>query len=270
MSVRKILSRLASAAALVAVPLPVAYAATPVSGLEGLGASVSDEQLGTMRGKFISPSNVSYFGIQMMTSWQGSDGVTTSATLVFNVDFANGAGNPDGATPQLLVGYGRSGDPEMDLQGFGGAAAGNYVAIALPAGLGGVQGAVQSQQIAGDDNRIQNGMQIAVVPASLVNNMTGNGLTPIQNGQTLQFADGDKLQFLLDSNQLGIGMTDGSDGVSQGFNGDLGQVAQHVLLGSSNNNVTNGMSVVIGFNALEQAGHMNVQNALSAMKSVGF
>ena len=42
------------------------------SGLEQFGSKVSDEQLSDMRGKFVRPGNVSYFGISMATSWSPS------------------------------------------------------------------------------------------------------------------------------------------------------------------------------------------------------
>lgn len=258
----------APAAALSALFLllaPTAAQAATQSGLEGLGRPVGDERLADMRGRFISPDNISYFGIQMQTSWMGPDGVTTEAALVFSVDFAQGAGVPEGATPTLTIGYTRSGDPAMDVPGL----PPGYVAIAVPAGLGSVQGAVQSQQIAGDGNAVRNGMSIAVVPASLISE-GGNGLTEVTGGQAVQFADGDALQFIAADNRLGLELTGAGEGVSQAFDGGVGHAAQHVLLGSSNNTIANDMNIVIGFDSLQQTGRANVQNALSAMKGLGF
>lgn len=243
--------------------------AVPASGLEGIGRTVDDEELSDMRGKFVSADRISYFGVQMQTSWQGPDGVTTSATLSFSVDFLGGAGNPDGATPVLMIGWNREGDPSLDVAGFGEAAADGYVALPV-GGLESTYGAVQSQLIAGSDNAVRNAMRIAVVPASAVQRPDGEGLTTVTDGQSLQFADGDTLQFLLGDNQLGIALASGGDQVRQSMNGMLGQAAQHVLLSSSSNSIHNGMNVVIGYDQLEQNARVSMDNALSAIKGIGF
>ena len=100
------------------------------SGLEQFGAKVSDEQLGDMRGKFVRPGNISYFGISMATSWQNSDQITTSAVLLLSVAFAHGAGGT-GANPMVAVAWNRDcsgcADPAMDVVGFGPAAQGSYL-----------------------------------------------------------------------------------------------------------------------------------------------
>src|SRR3982751_1463597 len=136
-------------AILFAAPLP-ALAAAPLSGVEQAGTKVDDSALGDMRGKFILPGNVSYFGIQMQSSWQRPDGVTTAATLLLNVDFSGGAAGPPAHLP---VSWNRDGDGQMDVAGFGPAAAGTYVTVPIGAGgLGTVHGAVPRPQRAGSDN----------------------------------------------------------------------------------------------------------------------
>lgn len=261
---------LTTTAAALGAAAPLAAAPLPTSGLEGIGTPVSDAALGEMRGKFISPQNVSYFGIQMQTSWQGPDGVTTQATLLFSVDFLNGAGNPDGATPVLMIGWSREGDPSLDVAGFGGDAAGNYIAV--PAGaFGSSQGAVQTQLIAGSDNAVRNDMRIAVVPRSLVQAPDGGGLTTVTAGQMQSFGDGDTVRFILDGNSLGLALTNGGtpDQVRQGFDGALGQAAQHVLISSSNNSIHNGMGIVVGYDQIDGAGRASLQNALSTLQGIG-
>ena len=117
-----------------------ALANSPMSsGLESFGAKVSDEQLSDMRGKFVRPENVSYFGISMATSWQNSDEVTTSAVLLFSVSFLHGANGLSGANPVVAVAWNRDcdscGDPAMDVIGFGPAAQNDYVAVTSAAQL---------------------------------------------------------------------------------------------------------------------------------------
>src|SRR3546814_17352929 len=82
--------------------------APPSTGIEGLGVKVPDAERAEMRGKFINSRGVSFVGLQLQTSWQGTDGVTTYATVLFSVDFAPLAGQAPGAAPRLLVGWSRA------------------------------------------------------------------------------------------------------------------------------------------------------------------
>lgn len=260
---------LATMLAAAAATSPAAAAAAPLeSGLEAIGRKVDDTQLGEMRGKFIRPDNISYFGISMQTAWQGPDGITTGATVLFSVGFANGAGNLDGATPSLLLTWSRDGDPDMDVAGF----SDGYVAVTIPiGGLDTMRGAVQSQQIAGDDNHVRNDMRIAVLPASALNLEQLGQLQPASNGQTMTFADGDTLRVLMDDNRIGLALTgSGGDTVTQGLDGTVGQAAQHVLLASSENMVRNSMTITIGYNQLEDSSRMQLQTAMTALKGLGF
>lgn len=257
--------------------------APPSTGIEGLGVKVPDAELAEMRGKFINSRGVSFFGLQLQTSWQGTDGVTTYATVLFSVDFASLAGQAQGAAPRLLVGWSRAcdgcGDSAMDVTTFGPAAADDYVAIDTSAGglpVGGlstVQGAVQSQNISGSDNRVRNDMQIAVVPASALPTLKATeGLTEVTSSASETFSDGDAVHVLLGSNSLMLAMSSGQgpDAVRQGVDGVFSQAAQHVLLASDFNSIHNSIGITIGLNELMQADALRAQAALSAMKGRGF
>jgi hypothetical protein len=260
---------------------PAAAELASSAGIESLGRKVDDETLSTMRGKFVTPNDIAYFGVQMHTSWEGGDGVTTSAVLLFSISFENGAASASGAVPQLMIAFDRQcddcGDPGMDLTGFSGAAAGGYTVVNgstnLPiGGLGSVHGAVQSQQIAGSDNVVGNSMSVAIVPVSTVAQNT-SGMSPTISGSTYDLSGGDRLQFILGGDQVGIALSDGNgtDSVIQTVNGNLNQAAQHVILSSSNNVIDNRMNIVIGLdNLAQQATRLSVQNAMSTMKGHGF
>jgi hypothetical protein len=248
------------------------------SGLEQLGAKISDEQLGEMRGKFIRPNNISYFGISMATSWQNSDQITTSAILLFSVGFVHGAGNLDGANPTIAVAWNRDcsgcADPTMDVAGFGPAAQSGYLAVTATSqlipvgGLDSVHGAVQSQQIAGTDNRVTNAMQLAVVPASLAHQMDTSQLQAISQTTEQTFADGSSLGFLVSANQVGISMVgaDGHSALRQGVDGALNQATQHVLLDDNFNSISNAMSITIGVEGAPLGKGLPLDGALSALK----
>jgi hypothetical protein len=253
--------------------------AEPLSGIEGLGTPVSDQELGVMRGKFVAPSGIAYFGIAMSSSWQGNDGITTSATLLFSINFAGAASGQ--VTPQVMMSWSRDcascGDSSMDVSGFGPSANGSYVALAgngvsIPVGsLNSATGVVQTQQIAGSDNQSRNAMSIEIVPASsIVNDTAGMTQLTANGGETHQFSDGDTLQFTYSNHQLGLALTDQNGALQQNVSGGPGQVAQHLLISGDGIAANNNMNLMIGIDPAAAAQHLNIQNALSVMKGQGF
>ena len=267
---------LAIGAAMSAAP---AGAAT-LSGLEGLGKPVSDTALGNMRGKFVTPSGITYFGILMSSSWQDSAGVTTAATLLFSVSFAQGTNGSKTGTPELLVSWSREcdqcGDGSMDVSGFGSSASNGYVALGsngatIPVGsLGSVTGIVQTQQIAGSDNQSHNVMNIEIVPAASLSYDT-TGMSPLgAQGATQQFDDGDTLHFIKNGHELGLSMTDQNGALEQNINSNIGQLAQNVLINGNGIIANNSIDLMVGFDPAVAAQSLNVQNALSVMKGMGY
>jgi hypothetical protein len=258
---------LAVAALLLGTTAPAAAVTASASGLEAHGPEVDDATLGQMRGKFLLPGNITYFGIEMQTSLQRSDGITTAATVQLTVDLPNGTGTTSGANAQLLVSWNHDGDSSMDVAGTPAGA----TLISIPAGLASVQGAVQSQQIAGSDNKVSNAMSIAIMPTSSVNPPSGAGLTAATGGETHSFSNGDTLQIVADKNQLGIVVGNGADQVRQMVDGGVGQAAQNVILNSSGNIVSNGMGITIGFDPAQSAAQAaTIQSNLTALKGWSF
>lgn len=257
----------------VALSATTAKAAT-LSGLEGLGEPVSDGELREMRGKFITPGSISYFGIEMAVSWQAADGITTSANLRFNLDFAAaGGGQP---MPQISISWTREGDPSMDVAGFSGDAASQYVVVAsansliAPTALEGVSGATQANVIAGADNRARNSLTIAVVPVEAINRQGGG--TDLSGPLTTQFSDGDSIQFQLGANGIGLAMTSGQGGGDfsvQRINSTLGQATQQIVLNSNNNNVFNSTSMIVGIDTLTRTDIIRIDSAMLNLKGGG-
>ena len=254
--------------------------AATLSGLEGLGKPVSDQALGNMHGKYVVPSGITYFGIVMSSSWQGSDGITTAATLLFSVDFAAANAGSKYGTPQLLISWSRGcsdcGDDSMDVSAFGPSATNGYVALGsngspIPVGsLGSVTGVVQSQQIAGSDNQSHNVINVEIVPSASLSYDT-TGMTPLgAHGSSQQFGDGDTLQFTNNGHQLGIGMTDQNGALQQSVDSNVGQLAQHVLINGSGIVANNSIDLMVGFDPNAAVQSLSVQNALTAMKGLGY
>lgn len=251
---------------------PVTASTPDLSALEA-AQPVADAELADLRGKFITPDSVSFFGITMLTSWQDASGVTTLARLLFSVDFLP-RGEGGAPVPQLMIGWSREGDPAMDVTDLHE----GYVPYIPPqevlgaGGLDDFSGAAQAHVIAGADNRALNGMQVMIVPSSAVPSLSESGLSPADGPADIAFADGDTLRFQVTDNQIGIVMTGngGQDSASQLAGGDIGQLLQQTILSSNSNMIENRASVIFGVDALQNQQVVRVQEALSAMKGNGF
>lgn len=228
---------LAAAVLLMTVSPPTAAFAAAIasSGLEDIGQKVSDTDLAQMRGKFILPNQVAYFGVQMVTSWQGQDGITTVANLVFTLNLSSGQ-----PSSQILVGWTRQGDPAMDVASSAAPASDNNSAWST------TTGAVQSSVIAGNDNHALNSMRIAALPLAEVHQQVPSGLVPATSSQSESFANGDTLHFVVGSGALGLAIGHGPSSATQMISGDAGRATQAINLVTNNNNVLNDMSMIVG------------------------
>jgi hypothetical protein len=262
----------------IAVVAPVlvvvsAVAAPPMTGLPESARLVSDEELGEMRGRYIAPESVNFFGIQLVSTWQTGDGNVLTASLEFETDVAGGnyTGNPHlwanvshDCTPGTC-------DESLDLP----------LNAGIPAGLNSVNGAVQTTSISGTDNDARNVMQIRIgdYDASSVG-YEGNGksMDVPATGLTVELPDGFIVKFSKGDNSLGMLLQGPGDagghqaeGIAyQGINGDaINQIAQHVEVIGNANAINNTLDVVIGIDQL-QTTQVAVENALSSMKGWGF
>jgi hypothetical protein len=145
--------------------------------------------------------------------------------------------------------------------------------VSAPAGggLDTVHGAVQSQLISGTDNKVINGLTIQVTSDPTQRPDT-TGLTAVTGGSTQQFADGDRLQFVVSGSELGLNLTNGgtSDSVRQGVNSELHQLSQSVVLGTSFNDIANTMNLTIGIDPAANINQINAAGAMTAMRVLGY
>jgi hypothetical protein len=239
-----------------------------------LDAPIADAELAAIRGKFIRPDSISYFGISMLTSWQDESGITTVAHLVFNVDFLNAGanGNP---VPQLLIGWVREGDPAMDVtDSHSGYTPLITMQQVVPAGgLDTTQGAAQANIIAGADNTARNAMQITLVPTSQIGQFQQAGLTAIDATTGISFADGDHIEFRLGTNEIGLALSgnNGNDTALQDIGGDFGRLLQQTMINSDGNSVLNNSAIIIGTDMPAASfDAVRATEALSVMKGYGF
>ena len=276
-------TRLAGVSAIACVAAAIAGSAVPqmalaspaslasLAQLEGLGDPVDDTQLGDIRGKFIQQGQINYFGISMVTSWQDSAGITTTARLLFSIDFAAGG---NGSAPQLLVGWVRDGDPAMDVN----TVHDGYSPYIVPANIGGIgglgtqDGVTQANIIAGADNNAANNMRIAIVPSSQLAGLQMSGLSPAEHGSVVPFGDGDTLEFRVADNQIGVMLTggEGLDSSIQAIGGDAAGVLQQTMLNTHSNMVRNSTEIIVGTGLGDTGTAARMSEAITVMRGFGF
>ena len=258
----------------VAVLAPIVLASAVVAAPPDIGLGpnarlVSDEELGDMRGRYIEPESVNFFGIEMASSWQTADGVVLTATLQFEANFNNG--QPE-ALPQVLASYQHDdGIPDMGME------IGGLTAEFTAQGLSTVNGAVQANQVAGDSNDVANLLRIRVGDFNADSAGFAEYGTPITQSVIQGFDDGSAIAFTVQQNSIGVaiqGPTSQGQSpdnlVAQNINGSVAnQIAQQVQLMGDANAVYNTLDVVIGVDQL-QTTQAAVENAMSVIKGWGF
>jgi hypothetical protein len=219
----------------VIAPIALASAVDAAPADLGLGASarlVSDDELGDMRGRYIEPEAVNFFGIELNSSWQTADGLVLTATLQFEANFNNGKAQPD---PVILASYRHDENGQIDqgleIDGIVGEFQGQ--------GLSTVDGAIQANQLAGDGNDVANLLRIRVGDFDAESSgFSNSGGTAITQTVTHGFEDGSAIKFTVGANDIGVtlqGPTNQNQSpdnlVGQGVNGSAAsQIAQHVQL----------------------------------------
>jgi hypothetical protein len=254
----------------IALTSAVVVAAPPELGLGANARLVSDEELGDMRGRYIEPESVNFFGIELASSWQTADGLVLTATLQFEANFNDGQPN---AAPVVLASYQHDqngiADPGLEIGGI--------TAEFTAQGLSTVDGAVQANQIGGDDNNVANLLRIRVGDFDADSAGFSDYGAPITQSVVKNFQDGSAIEFTVEANSIGVaiqGPTSQGQSpdnlVAQNINGSVAnQIAQQVQLMGDANAVYNTLDVVIGVDKL-QTTQSAVDNAMSVMKGWGF
>lgn len=259
-----------AALALAATAPGVSWASIPGSGLEGRATRVADEDLGEIRGKFVGAGGIAYFSVELRSSWTNAEGVTVAGVLAMSLDLRNLSGDSRSAVPVVMIGFSRECATCSDT-GAGASSTGGLT-TATTSGLGTVHGVIQTQEIRGSDNTVQNGLRISVMPAHLINGSTSSGLTPATGNSSHALPDGGAVHFQISGSQLGLALQNGDQAglVGQMVNSGQNQISQNVLLTSDLNTVQNNLSLTVGVDQMRQAELTNVQHSMSVFKGLGY
>lgn len=135
-------------------------------------AVVSDDALAEMRGRYIDAGQITYFGIQMVSSWRNADGNITGNAAVL---------------------YGSPQNPQLTAYNYAGSQ-NEGTAEKVPAGLAGAGGVVQVNQVAGTGNQSGNATTVVVGrPGELSPATPGQGWQQVALGQGVS-AEGGRLR----------------------------------------------------------------------------
>ena len=136
---------------------------------------LKDQELATLRGRYVMPGRIISFGIVMTSTWQNANGEVIGATSSMQIQQST-------IKPQFYVSMiNEKGNGSTTSQGTGTVTGGN--------GLNSTEGVTQVVRAAGDHNSAYNNVQINVTKASQApaTQQQGQALAP---GSTLVSANG--------------------------------------------------------------------------------
>lgn len=259
------------------LPAPAPRAAMPDMDWIDQAELVPDHELADMRGRFVLGGDVTYFGVQMVSTWQTSDGMVMNTGVEWGVDLGGGSTDPTVSFFQISPDDTASSiDPLLERQLLQEAMVivNEPVPLTPTAGAGGLEtatGIVQSVQAAGDDNDIGNDIGLAVVngdaaPSLAFPQTTLGAPHGLTGTTTVEFAAGSKATAFVDDNAIGMVLSvPGAGVVLQELRGAQGRAAQHANINGSLNFVRNTMQITFGVDATDQPLGANVRSALQLL-----
>ena len=189
-----------------AAAAPPVTAFGPVTGLGPEARLVTDDELGEMRGKFIEPESVRFFGIQLSSAWQTADGSVLTATLEFESSFNHGQPDPNTVSAAAEWNHACTGscDPNVEIPNATQDVTVVFGAIGAT-GLTTVNGAVQSTQVSGHDNSVGNVMHVRIgdYNAASVGPPDADAVA-LTASKSVRFDDNFVVKFELTQNTVGL------------------------------------------------------------------
>ncbi len=162
------------------MPGAPAHAEFPDVGVFANAVEVDDSELEQMRGKFVSPGQITYFGVEMQTQWQTGSGEVLSAGMKMDMSFPDAADATPvvNLVPTVSIAAAPAKKDEIDFKTpvQPGLTPGPDTTISS-SGLNNITGVVQSIQAGGDNNQITNTLEMNVIIQSSSENNTTTPVT---------------------------------------------------------------------------------------------
>ncbi|MGF6400968.1 hypothetical protein ABH905_004634 [Pseudomonas frederiksbergensis] len=218
---------------------------------------LKDQELATLRGRYVMPGRIISFGIVMTSTWQNANGEVIGATSSMQIQQST-------IKPQFYVSMiNEKGNGSTSSQGTGTVTGGN--------GLNSTEGVTQVVRAAGDHNSAYNNVQINVTKASQAPATQQQGQA-LAAGSTLVSANGAGA-FSVSSTVTGVQLNivaNNNQGSTEQRLAQGGLMQNTTLLGGGNqvNNLTS-LNVVLRDNAT--AGSLNGNlDQLKGLRTQGF
>ncbi|WP_200626030.1 hypothetical protein [Pseudomonas sp. LAM2023] len=223
---------------------------------------LKDQELASLRGRYVMPGRIVSFGIVMSSTWQNAKGDVIGATSTLQIQQST-------IKPQFYVSL-------IDEKGTGTASAGASApgtgSVTGGAGLGTTEGVTQVVRAAGDNNSAYNNVDINVTKASQAPTTQPQGQA-LAAGQTLTGANG---AGALSVSASGVGVqlnidASNNQGSSVQRLAQGGLMQNATLLGSGNrvNNITS-LNVVMRESVPTAASLNGSLDQLKGLRTFGY
>ena len=234
----------------------VAQADMPSLGVLSSMPRVPDHQLAGMRGRFVTPNQVVYFGVQMVSKWQTPQGNTITSAANY------GLSTSGGVTSNVNACIGNQcGPPTHGQQSF-----------TLPASAGGLKnasGVIQSIQVEANKDSVGNNITMNVTSVGDVKPDDGKGgfLLDGTGTSATQNSGGTVVAAGIAANGMGVSINvpNGGQIVQQISDGNI---VQSALVQSDMNLIQNSITLTVGMQAGGGAGMSGVGTALQSLQGL--
>ncbi|NBA98167.1 hypothetical protein [Pseudomonas sp. R5(2019)] len=193
---------------------------------------IEDQELSTLRGRYVMPGRIISFGIVMSSTWQNANGDVIGASTTLQIQQST-------IKPQFYVSL-------VDTRGSGTSTAQGYGSVTGGAGLSATQGVTQSVRAAGDYNSAYNNVELNVRESAQAPQMD------VPHGQVLAAG-----YTITGSNGAGsLSVSHNGSGISMGIqaNNNQGHSAQRLAQGG----LVQATTLLGGGNAVNNMTQLNV------------
>ena len=235
---------------------PLAQADMPNLGVLSSLPRVPDHQLAGMRGRYVGPNQVVYFGVQMVSKWQTPDGKTITGNADFGLSSSGGVTSNVGACIDNQCGSESNGRQSFSLPASAG-------------GLKNASGVIQSIQVAANKNSVGNNITMNITSVGDVKAddgkggflLDGTGTSAAQNSGGTVVAAGVGVHGM----GISINVLNGGQIVQQISDGNI---VQSALVQSDMNLIQNTLTLNIGMQAGSGMGASGVGVALQSLQGL--
>lgn len=228
---------------------------------------LKDQELATLRGRFVMPGRIVSFGIVMTSTWQNAEGQLIGATSAMKIQQST-------IKPQFYVSM-IDEKPDSQTRSQGSGAGTGTGTVTGGGGLNTTEGVTQVVRAAGDNNTAYNNVDINVAKASQVDQ------TPAAQPQGQALTPGSTLVGNNDAGSLSVSSTGSGVQLNIVANNNQGSTMQRLaqgglmqnttLLGSSNQvrNLTS-LNVVLRDNVPTAGSVSGNLDQLKGLRALGF